>query len=113
MGQVKNESTFKVKLIEHIGNNLVVHFNDAWYQEDIDTLYVLIVASLTDFNSKEKILGADRESIRFTWRRDYQFLLNFDCYSQSCWIEGIDEQSISQIRILLSSLEVGTELNER
>jgi hypothetical protein len=48
---------------------------------------------------QDKIIGADRENIRFSWK-DCYFVLNFDYYSQSCWIEGQDSASTQELATL-------------
>jgi hypothetical protein len=71
---------------------LTVNYSNAWFQEDIELLTQLVFSSLTSIKVQEKIIGADRENIRFNWQAHY-FVLNFDCCSQSCWLEGQDNAS--------------------
>jgi len=85
---IKKLNTTITKQTDH----LTVNFEQAWFQEDIDSLSEQLFTMLAGFKIQEKILGADRENIRFCWQAHY-FILNFDCCSQSCWLEGQDEAS--------------------
>lgn len=78
---------------------LTVKYAQEWFQEDIENLSTLIFSQLKSFEIQEKIVGADRENIRFSWQNHY-FILNFDCYSQSCWLEGQDDVSTSYLENL-------------
>lgn len=68
-------------------NSLQVVFNDNWYQEDITTLALYVLCLLEDHHVIETISGADREYCRFEWQQNH-FIINFECYSESCWIEN-------------------------
>ncbi len=70
-------------------DHLNVKFKSDWYQENISQLIDIIFLPIKPVVIQEKIIGADRENIRFSWH-DCYFVLNFDYYSQSCWIEGQD-----------------------
>jgi len=85
---------------------IVFHFIEFWYQEDIGSLSVKVLAYLSQVRILETIQGADRENIRFTWQMKYYFSLNFDCYSQSCWLEGEDEESNKQLKHLITDFNV-------
>ncbi len=71
-------------------NIIDVRFQEDWYQEDIAYLTQLIFTQLPDVNVIEKQLGADRETYRLNIEGNY-LTLNFDYYSQSCWIEPESE----------------------
>lgn len=85
-----------LKSITQQEDHLNVIFEVEWYQDDIEALINLLLMPLNPFTIQEKIIGADRENIRFSWNNSY-FVLNFDCYSQSCWIEGQDSASTKQL----------------
>jgi hypothetical protein len=104
--KIESKSHFKITMIAHVDSHLIFSFNDEWYQEDIGNLYTLLFSLLENLNIQEKIFGADRECVRFSWQNCYQFTLNFDYYSQSCWVEGVDEQSMSQVASLLSAFQI-------
>jgi hypothetical protein len=80
-------------------DHLNVIFQNHWYQENIETLIDLLFLPIMPVTIQEKIIGADRENIRFSWA-SYHFVLNFDYYSQSCWIEGQDGQSTELLTTL-------------
>lgn len=82
---------------------LVVNFSQPWFQEDIATLTQCIFSKVTLINIQEKIIGADRENVRFNWQ-EYYFILNFDCCSQSCWLEGQDNESMENLANLYLAL---------
>ena len=72
-------------------NIIDVRFSESWYQEDIAALSTLIFSLLPDVIVIEKQLGADRETYRLNIENNY-VVLNFDYYSQSCWLEPESER---------------------
>jgi hypothetical protein len=85
-------------------NSLQIVFAKDWYQEDVTQLITTILSFLKDHQVLENISGADRENCRFKWRSDY-FILNFECYSQSCWIENETAPDIELLTLLKQNLE--------
>lgn len=77
--------------VSTIENSIDIRFTHSWYQEDIELLLKLIFAKLNGVNVIEKQLGADRETYRLLIENNY-LTLNFDYYSQSCWLEPESEQ---------------------
>jgi hypothetical protein len=75
---------------------LNVKFNNDWYQDNISQLIELLFPPINPIIIQEKIIGADRENIRFSWN-DCYFVLNFEYYSQSCWIEGQNNNSLQPL----------------
>jgi len=90
-----------IKEVTPQAEHLALIFSNYWFQEDIEILTQLVFSSLTSINIQEKIIGADRENIRFSWQKHY-FILNFDCCSQSCWLEGQDNASTGHLANLYS-----------
>jgi hypothetical protein len=86
---------------------IIITFHTDWFQEDITTLSQLVFIHTPDYEFKEKIIGADREDIRFMWN-SHEFMMNFDCYSQSCWINAIDQASLHSINLLYKTLSDNT-----
>lgn len=76
-------------------NVIDIRFQDYWYQEDIENLYNAILSHLEDASLLESTLGADRHNYRILWSNVY-LIINFDCYSQSCWIEAETETEEQQ-----------------
>ncbi|KGJ97325.1 DUF3630 family protein [Colwellia psychrerythraea] len=77
-------------------DHLNVKFQNDWYQENIDVLIELLFLPNMQITIQERIIGADRENIRFNWNNTY-YILNFECNSQSCWIEGQDVLSTEKL----------------
>ncbi|TMM45624.1 DUF3630 family protein [Colwellia ponticola] len=93
-----------VKSLTYEVSYLSVIFKNEWCQEDISVLTTLLFHNINVISIQEKIIGADRENIRFSWE-NYAFVLSFDCYSQSCWIEGQDDTSTAQLKVLCSVIK--------
>jgi hypothetical protein len=100
------EMKMDITLIELLNENITVQFNDEWYQEDIESLSLTLFSQLTHLKIQERILGADRECIRFSWQGIHFYTLNFDYYSQSCWIESVDAQSMEFLPSLREALKI-------
>ena len=101
MTSISQENT--VKLIERREGYLSITFAKVWYQEDISRLVEHLLLPIIPINIQEKNIGADREDIRFSWDNHF-FVLNFDFYSQSCWIEGQDYIESDYLEALYSAL---------
>lgn len=82
---------------------LSILFKQEWFQEDISVLKDLLLLPIMPVVIQEKNKGADREDIRFNWQASY-FVLNFDYYSQSCWIEGQDDESAKFLSKLYAAI---------
>jgi hypothetical protein len=96
-------SSTTVQAINLEDEQITVLFNQHWFQEDINTLHKLLLKNNSNIAIKEVIIGADRENIRFHWL-DTEFILNFECYSQSCWLEMQQPRDISKTRDLFNLL---------
>ncbi|MCW8832080.1 MAG: DUF3630 family protein [Colwellia sp.] len=92
-------SEIAVQIINCIDEQITVLFDQNWFHEDTTWLHQLILDKIPDHQIMETILGADRENIRFRWQ-DAEFALNFEYYSQSCWICAQDEISTLKIQSL-------------
>ena len=78
---------------------LSIIFVELWFQEEIDMLVGIVMAKMIDSGIIEHLKGADRESIRFNWD-GHLFVLNFEYYSQSCWIESESSKGKDLLAIL-------------
>ncbi|WP_448549512.1 DUF3630 family protein [Thalassotalea fusca] len=58
-----------------------------WQDEEISGMINWFFTRFTQCVSREHILGADRVSERFEWQ-SREYVLNFESYSQSVWIEA-------------------------
>jgi len=80
-----NESLIKsVKLTND--RIVMIFWEPYWYQEDVDGLTAILIKFVEGAEITESIIGADRINVRFSYKHGY-FVLNFEYYSQSCWIE--------------------------
>jgi len=93
--------------INLIDEKIIIYFEKNWFQEDIIELRQLLLDKIPNHQIKEIIQGADRENIRFLWL-NAEFMLNFDYYSQSCWLNAHDEISTSKIQPLFSLISKNT-----
>jgi len=78
---------------------VIIIWQQHWQQEDIDNLVSIIFHNLESIKITESVVGADRHYCRFHYQSRH-YVLHFECYSQSCWLEAEDELSnvfISQI----------------
>lgn len=89
----QKDISMTIKNIELVSENIIIYYRKYWYQEDIPFLIEQLLYIADTFETKENIIGADRESFRVSWQNKAQFVINFDYYSQSCWIESTDESS--------------------
>ena len=103
MSVIDKERIDSIRLLDDV---IVIHWQNTWYQEDIEDLLSVIVTLSNDFEIVEKLIGADRESMRVTWQQQFHFTLHFDFYSQSCWIDGEDNHSCKNLPALLKDLSV-------
>jgi len=85
-----------IKSINFIDKQITIFFEQDWFQEDIGELSQSILKRIPDNEIKESTYGADREDIRFQWQHA-AFMLNFDYYSQSCWISAHSEMDTPHI----------------
>lgn len=99
-----NEWSLKsVELIED--NTLFFIFTKTWFQEDIVELIDIIFSRVPDQVIVEHIKGADREDVRFNWKNTH-YILHFDYYSQSCWVDiesSAASSSMSALHALYAS----------
>jgi len=86
---------------EQIEIRLIASFDE----EDIAKLSDVIFKHLENTQKLEEIYGADRVNIRFTAFAGH-FVLCFELYSQSCWIEselGGQNAALSQLYQVLTN----------
>ena len=101
---IPGTSPQSIKSLTYQVDHLSIYFENEWYQENIEALITLLLSPIMPVTIQEKIIGADRENIRFSWQ-NYYFVLNFDCYSQSCWLEGQGSKSTEYLAHLYAELE--------
>ncbi len=101
-------STIAIQSINLINNQIIVLFDQSWFQEDITTLRQLLLSNISNLEIREVIIGADLENVRFQWL-DTEFILNFDYYSQSCWFDTQNSQSLAETNALFDLLTQNNE----
>ena len=102
-------SSIAIQSINLVNNQILVLFDQSWFQEDIATLRQLLLNNVPNLCIKEIFIGADLENVRFLWL-DTEFIVNFDYYSQSCWFDTQDPQTLVETNALFNLL---TQNNER
>jgi hypothetical protein len=93
----------KISLYEQ--QSIMVAFNNEWIQENIDQLTALLMDQCGRLKTLEIITGADRAYMRLEYQGDF-FTLQFECNSQSCWIEAEDETSRQALPQLYHEFQV-------
>ena len=78
--------TIKVSLINQRSTILFEPLR-TWEEEDIAGMVTFFYSHCKQCLQRESILGADRVSERFEWKNE-EYLLQFETYSQSVWIEA-------------------------
>ncbi|NMP30636.1 DUF3630 family protein [Thalassotalea sp. M1531] len=80
MQQLNSENIFFTQ------DNIEIRLSESFDDEDIQSLVNLVLNEVDGAKIIEHIPGADRYNVRFTVLAS-NFVLNFEVYSQSCWIE--------------------------
>ncbi|MBU2871210.1 DUF3630 family protein [Colwellia sp. E2M01] len=106
----QHEVKQNIREITYQPEYLTLIFAHQWYQEDIKLLSELVFSPIQPIVIQEHNVGADREDTRFSWNDNY-FLLNFDFYSQSCWIESQDATSTTYLQSLYEVIENAKNIN--
>ncbi|MBL4823448.1 MAG: DUF3630 family protein [Colwellia sp.] len=96
-------SSIAIQSINLLNNQITVLFKQHWFQEDITKLRQLLLSNVANLCIKDIVIGADLENVRFQWL-DTEFTINFDYYSQSCWIDTQDSYSIEKTHSLFKLL---------
>ena len=96
-------SAITIQSINFGNNQITVLFEQHWFQEDIIKLRQLLLSNISNLYINEVVTGADLETVRFQWL-DAQFILTFDYYSQSCWFDAQNDNSLPESRHLFNLL---------
>jgi hypothetical protein len=96
-------SSIAIQSINLVNNQITVLFNQHWFQEDITNLQQLLFNNVSNLSIKETIIGADLEQVRIQWL-DTEFSVTFDYYSQSCWFDSQDPESLTEIQSFFNVL---------
>jgi len=71
---------------------ITLSYRQDWSQDELDLLIKQFFLQYSCFEQGERVLGADREIVYFLWQ-EYRLTLNFECYSESIWIEALASSS--------------------
>jgi hypothetical protein len=96
-------SSIAIQSINLVDNQILILFDQRWFQEDITILRQLLFSKVSNLCIKEIVIGADLENVRFLWL-ETEFILNFDYYSQSCWFNTHYPNSLAEINALFNLL---------
>ena len=92
---MSNQHIDNICLIEN--TTILINFSQGWDQDDSELLSKLVLATIKNAKLVEQTQGADRHYFRFMFDNNY-FLLHFEHYSYSCWIEA--EDAVSALHIV-------------
>lgn len=95
---------FKIAALEQQQRLLLITFDHEWDQDDIAQLSDIVLQQLNheaaqDLHVIEHVKGADREYFRIRFQQDY-LILQFESYSNSCWIEPEDQLEIQTLNVI-------------
>ncbi|GAA6205743.1 DUF3630 family protein [Thalassotalea sp. SU-HH00458] len=82
--------TFTCKAITSTAIIVDCHYD--WSQDDLTSMVERYFQQYVILQKVEYSQGADLASVRFKWQQ-HDFTLNFECYSQSIWIECPEHDS--------------------
>lgn len=88
---------FKIELTEQ--QTIIFRFEQYWESEEIVDLQSQITRMITDIDEVEQVQGADRQYLRFSWQ-GYSYILQFESYGQSCWLESDAANEAEAINVI-------------
>jgi len=99
--KMSNKQTFICESL--VDSVITLSYQQDWSQDELDLLITQFFLQYSCFEQGERVLGADREVVYFLWQ-DYRFSLNFECYSESIWMEALASSStlLTQIYQLMN-----------
>lgn len=74
-----------------------------WQQEDIESLQSELLRRYPLFSVISHEQGLDRESFQLEYKSSY-FWLNFEYYSQSIWLEAMDQSGQPMLAALFEDM---------
>lgn len=92
-----SQSISSIELLGDVDNPYIhVVFCLPWQQEDIDELSAHVISLFDDAAMIDHAQGADIETYHIR-AFDTELLLNFEVYSESCWVEVVNNQDVTSI----------------
>lgn len=95
-----NGHTFNV-LYEKTEQSILLTITPEFDYDDIEQIAAICWQAISGAEVVEEIPGADRINYRFRYNQHY-FVLNFEVYSQSCWIEVEAGSAHPALEVLLA-----------
>ncbi|GLX78414.1 hypothetical protein tinsulaeT_17540 [Thalassotalea insulae] len=95
---------FIIKCNELIDSNIILTCNQNWSQEDIALIVEQFFHQYPQCQWVESLEGADRVVARLLWQQNH-FQLNFECYSESIWLDSEDEMAQMNIESFYAVLK--------
>lgn len=84
---------------------ILISFQVPWDQDDIRDLITCVFNCIGKGQVIEHALGADLETVHFRLDND-DYLLNFEVYSQSCWLEVVNQEDSHALLQLYENNEI-------
>ncbi|MDN3652972.1 DUF3630 family protein [Thalassotalea ponticola] len=92
-----------MKLTQINNHTVAITFTDDWQIEQTEDLAKHILSYLDEHQVLEKVIGADRFDCRFRFLQ-CDFVLHFEHYSESCWIEAQDRFNQRGVQDIVAAL---------
>jgi hypothetical protein len=83
---------------------LLVICSKSWSQDTFDCVIQAILIKYKEFEKVDFVVGADRASLRFSWRKHF-FYLQLECCIETMWIEPCDLVSKQKLTTLAGYMQ--------
>ena len=100
MQQLTQSPSLAMSAVLQHDDHLDIRFDSEFDEEDFITLSQLVLAKFDSARILENIPGADRHNVRFSLQlagQNSYFVLNFEVYSQSCWLAAESDSELSAL----------------
>ncbi|REL28615.1 DUF3630 family protein [Thalassotalea euphylliae] len=111
MQQLTPSSSLAISAVWQRDDHLDIRFDGEFDEEDFTPLTQRVLDRLDNARVLENIPGADRHNVRFSLQLAGQngyFVLNFEVYSQSCWLAAESDSELLILTELHHLLSGGT-----
>lgn len=78
---------------------IVFEYINNWHEGNVEQTLSNLAHDYDDLALLETVIGADRQSVRIEWQQ-YQYTLHIEHYSESVWLEPLDEQAQAKLSTL-------------
>ena len=100
MQQLTQPTSLLISAVLLRDDHLDIRFNGDFDEEDFIPLSHVVLARFDSARILENIPGADRHNVRFSLQlagQNSYFVLNFEVYSQSCWLAAESDSELSAL----------------